>query len=164
MEKISGIVPSSPRTRKVDVSSSQPVRPGAPEFGRHVGKNSLAENTAIDRIQLGVNQLPDLPGYKNKTDKIHAQLVADMNRKFFAKDPKQITEEIRSQMANEQKNESQSFKELSTNSTNSLQGLKSIAQQPMTTPELAEVVNDQIELTTHKDMNDKVKEDLSIEE
>ena len=80
MEKISGIVPSSPRTRKVDVSSSQPVRPGAPAFGRNVGKNSLGENTAIDRVQLGVSQLPDSPGYKNKTEKMHAQLVADLNR------------------------------------------------------------------------------------
>ena len=38
MEKISGIVPGSHRTRTVDASMSQPVRPGAPTFGRPEGK------------------------------------------------------------------------------------------------------------------------------
>lgn len=155
MEKISGIVPSSPRTRKVDVSSSQPVRPGAPAFGRNVGKNSLGENTAIDRVQLGVSQLPDSPGYKNKTEKMHAQLVADMNKKFFAKDSKKVTEEIRSQIASEQKSELNAPKEFS-NQFKNLESVQSITKQPMTAPDLVEIENDQFESTTGSEDNEKI--------
>lgn len=39
MEKISRIIPSSPRTRAVEVSG-QPARPGAPAWGRPVGRTT----------------------------------------------------------------------------------------------------------------------------
>lgn len=38
MEKISGIIPRNSRNSSADVSKSQPVRPGAPSFGRPIGK------------------------------------------------------------------------------------------------------------------------------
>lgn len=38
MEKISGIIPRNARNSSADVSKSQPVRPGAPSFGRPMGK------------------------------------------------------------------------------------------------------------------------------
>lgn len=38
MEKISGIIPRNSRNSSVDLSKSQPVRPGAPSFGRPIGK------------------------------------------------------------------------------------------------------------------------------
>lgn len=38
MEKISGIIPRNARTSSADTSKSQPVRPGAPSFGRPIGK------------------------------------------------------------------------------------------------------------------------------
>ena len=38
MEKISGIIPRNARNSSTDVSKSQPVRPGAPSFGRPIGK------------------------------------------------------------------------------------------------------------------------------
>lgn len=38
MEKISSILPKSPRTQNVDNSKAQPARPGAPLFGRPAGR------------------------------------------------------------------------------------------------------------------------------
>lgn len=43
MEKISKIVNLSPRMRSINVSRSQPARPGSVEYGRPPGKNSLAD-------------------------------------------------------------------------------------------------------------------------
>jgi|GEM_PF-1137331 hypothetical protein len=50
MEKISGIIPASPRTRVVDTSNAQPARPGAPSFGRPMGKNSLGDRITLSKI------------------------------------------------------------------------------------------------------------------
>lgn len=64
MDKISGIVPAGRRFRNVDVSRSQPVRPGAPSFGRPVGRASqvdsnnvgpVATQAPIDRVSLSEN-------------------------------------------------------------------------------------------------------------
>lgn len=54
MEKISGIIPKSQRMAAVDLSRSQPVRPGAPSYGRAVGRvtsygnNNQLQGTAND--------------------------------------------------------------------------------------------------------------------
>ena len=50
MEKISGIIPASPRTKAVDTSNSQPARPGAPAFGRPMGKNSLGDRITLSKV------------------------------------------------------------------------------------------------------------------
>jgi hypothetical protein len=50
MEKISGIIPASPRTKVVDTSKAQPARPGAPAFGRPMGKNSLGDRITLSKI------------------------------------------------------------------------------------------------------------------
>jgi hypothetical protein len=49
MDKISGILSSSPRIQKADVSSSQPARPGAPMTGRPEGKNSLGDRITLSK-------------------------------------------------------------------------------------------------------------------
>ncbi|MCB0369111.1 MAG: hypothetical protein KDD45_06565 [Bdellovibrionales bacterium] len=54
MEKISGIIPGNSRTSKADLSRSQPVRPGAPNFGQPIGRvtlNSFSEPTALNETQ-----------------------------------------------------------------------------------------------------------------
>ena len=38
MEKLSSILPKSPRTQNVDNSKAQPARPGAPLLGRPMGR------------------------------------------------------------------------------------------------------------------------------
>lgn len=50
MEKISKILPSSRRFENVDLSNSQPVRPGAPSFGRPVGRMVKSSLTAVDEL------------------------------------------------------------------------------------------------------------------
>ncbi len=60
MEKISSIIPTNHRVKSVDMEDSQPVRPGAPSFGRPVGttssyreqvRNHLAEQKAAELLQ-----------------------------------------------------------------------------------------------------------------
>lgn len=58
MEKISGIIPRNSRNSSVDLSKSQPVRPGAPSFGRPIGKvtpRTFTENTVAKQVQSGIN-------------------------------------------------------------------------------------------------------------
>lgn len=49
MDKISGILASSPRIQRADVSTSQPARPGAPMTGRPEGKNSLGDRITLSK-------------------------------------------------------------------------------------------------------------------
>lgn len=66
MEKISGIIPRNARNSTADLSKSQPVRPGAPSFGRAIGK--VSTKSALDNLQglsqkeqkLSGNSLPEV--------------------------------------------------------------------------------------------------------
>jgi hypothetical protein len=49
MEKISGIIPASPRTSVADTAAAQPARPGAPLMGRPMGKNSLGDRITLSK-------------------------------------------------------------------------------------------------------------------
>lgn len=60
MEKISSIIPTNNRIKKVDMEYSHPVRPGVSSFGRNVGttsnereqiRNHLAEQKAAEQRQ-----------------------------------------------------------------------------------------------------------------
>lgn len=53
MEKISGILPAGRRFKNIDVSRAQPVRPGAPTFGRPVGRSSQVDVAAANRLSAG---------------------------------------------------------------------------------------------------------------
>ncbi len=100
MEKISGIVPSSYRTKNAEESSAQPARPGAPAMGRPMGRVTLPASelvaSATDRLSLSsteagsVVQAPN--GYKNLQEAKRAKVVDELARKFFETSPK---EEIR---------------------------------------------------------------------
>ena len=69
MEKISGIIPRNARNSTADLSKSQPVRPGAPSFGRAIGK--VSTKSALDNLQ-GLSQKEQkvsgssLPGVEDK--------------------------------------------------------------------------------------------------
>lgn len=61
MEKLSSILPKSPRTKNVDNSKSQPARPGAPLLGRPMGR--VTQKVVFDDLQpetLGKTATPDL--------------------------------------------------------------------------------------------------------
>lgn len=65
MEKISKIVPLSPRMRSVNVGRSQAARPGAPEYGRPPGKNSLAEQLESLGEKFSPQQVGDRVNFSN---------------------------------------------------------------------------------------------------
>lgn len=97
MEKISGILPASARTRVADVAAAQPARPGAPEFGRPMGKNSLGDRVTLSKKieemkQSGALPEPEAsPVYKNPAEAKKLKVVEDLNQKFFS--PKSVARE-----------------------------------------------------------------------
>ena len=111
MEKISGIIPASPRTRVVDTSTAQPARPGAPAFGRPMGKNSLGDRITLSKMAEEMRaaealtpstegldaKAPAAPTqtpaasaqapetYKMSPEAKRVKVVEDLNKKFFEK-------------------------------------------------------------------------------
>lgn len=61
MEKLSSILPKSPRTQNVDNSKAQPARPGAPLLGRPMGRVTQTK-VFESQIQpeLSIKETPDL--------------------------------------------------------------------------------------------------------
>ncbi|MBX2987579.1 MAG: hypothetical protein KF802_06755 [Bdellovibrionaceae bacterium] len=89
MEKISRIIPSNARTKAVDVSGSQPVRPGAPGWGRPEGRVTRSPLDIEDRVNISNLERPldrtDI--YKNKPEAARAKVVEDLAKKFFDTNP-----------------------------------------------------------------------------
>ncbi len=84
MEKISRILAGNARTRSVDVSKSQPVRPGAPAFGRPEGKVTTA--AIEDKISLSAlaNDRPlETTNYKNSVEAAKVKVIKDSTQRFF---------------------------------------------------------------------------------
>ena len=88
MDKISGILPQSPRMKLMEVAASQPARPGAPDMGRPMGKNSIGERITMSKQldelrESGQLPAPPAPVYKN-TESNKIKVIEDINKKFFA--------------------------------------------------------------------------------
>ncbi|WP_347358191.1 hypothetical protein [Bdellovibrio sp.] len=98
MEKISGILPATARTRAIDTSASQPARPGALALGRPMGKNSLGDRITLSKQMeemRATGQLPELeasPVYKNPVEVKKLKVIEDLNQKFF-NNPKSVARE-----------------------------------------------------------------------
>lgn len=98
MEKISRIIPSNARTRSVDVSNSQPVRPGAPSWGRPTGRVTRAASLAedpVDRVTRSTatkagDILTETPIYNKRAELARAKVVEDLAQKFFETNPKKV--------------------------------------------------------------------------
>lgn len=87
MEKISGIIPSSPRVSSVDLRDSSPVRPGTPSFGRAEGVSSLRDHAPdnpanIAQRSVGVQQ--NLLDWRSK-EAHQAKVAQEVSDRFFAK-------------------------------------------------------------------------------
>lgn len=111
MEKLSSILPKSPRTQNVDNSKAQPARPGAPLLGRPAGKVtqkvvfddmepetmvkatmpdlSFAEKFSVitpeDRVSIRAeDEGPEakLTGYTRKGEMQKVKIADDVSRKF----------------------------------------------------------------------------------
>lgn len=84
MDKISGIIPSSPRVTAVDLRDSAPVRPGTPSFGRREGVSSLREPIPMEAPRRASLAQAEMVGWKSK-DMEHAAMVQEMSNRFFIK-------------------------------------------------------------------------------
>lgn len=97
MEKISGILPPSARTRVAETAAAQPARPGAPAFGRPMGRNSLGDRVTLSRELERLRQSGELPTpeespvYKKPQDIKKTKIIEDLNQKFFS--PKSLARE-----------------------------------------------------------------------
>ncbi|MNJ99859.1 hypothetical protein D3C87_176400 [compost metagenome] len=118
MDKISGILPPSARTRTADISNSQPARPGAPTFGRVMGKSSLSDRVTLSKmaeqmIESGGPALQETPPgvYKNTPENSKLKVIEDLNKKFFARPDKTESTETLSEQTLGRYNNSVDFKE-----------------------------------------------------
>ncbi len=81
MDKISGIIPSSPRVTNVDMKDSAPVRTSVPLFGRNEAPTRMGDSVSRLRPEdLMGNQV----GWRAKDAK-QAQIVNDVASSFFMK-------------------------------------------------------------------------------
>jgi hypothetical protein len=97
MDKISGIIPASPRLKSVETAAAQPARPGAPEFGRPQGKNSLGDRIQLSKKleemrQSGQLPEPEAPLTYKKPAPTKLQVVEEINKNFF-ENPKSIAKD-----------------------------------------------------------------------
>jgi hypothetical protein len=83
VEKLSGILPNSPRVKSVDLSEAKPRRPGAPSFGVPQGTTSGQDRVTISS-SAGVDEAAkDLLTYRNPKDARGAKIAENISRKFF---------------------------------------------------------------------------------
>lgn len=81
MQKISGILPESPRLR-AEKENLRPVRPGAPAFGRTEGSSDIRDRVNLSSVKnIGIQ---DFQTYKNPKEAQHVKIVDEMSRKFFS--------------------------------------------------------------------------------
>lgn len=99
MEKISRIIPANARTKAVDVSGSQPVRPGAPTWGRPEGRVTrtpaldVQDRLTLSKVGNEVAPPPISPTYSNKVLEAKNKIVDDLAKRFFETNPKSETRE-----------------------------------------------------------------------
>lgn len=95
MDKISSILPASPRMQLAEVAAAQPARPGAPLMGRPEGKNSIGDRITMSKELArlrATGEVPEpepAPTYKNTIGNSKTKTIADLNKEFFT-NPKDI--------------------------------------------------------------------------
>lgn len=82
MEKMSGILPSSPRVTSVDLKDSPPARPGAPGLGKKTGRNTVADRVTLSPRAKEMASEETLLG-KKAQEVSRVKAVNEINRKFF---------------------------------------------------------------------------------
>lgn len=84
MEKISGIIPQTPRTANRRVVDDRPIRPGAPAFGQPQGSSDIK-----DRVSITNARSVEIKPYVNPRDAAHVKIVENLSRNFFLTPQKQ---------------------------------------------------------------------------
>lgn len=85
MDKISSILPSSPRVQTVDLSDAHPIRPGTPELGRPVGATSSQRTQDRVSVSSKAKELlnNDTILAKSVKEDRGPKIADDVTRKFF---------------------------------------------------------------------------------
>lgn len=83
MEKISSILPTNSRIRKVDLSNSQPQRPGTPDFGQRMGRNSAVPVDKVTLTSSAERAMQDTLGGYNPRETRLAKIAAKVTNDFF---------------------------------------------------------------------------------
>lgn len=86
MQKISGILPSTPRIASVDMNEGSAMRPGGPSFGRPVGVSELSSrgDVKISTAQIAGQRHEELLGMRSKELR-DAESVKRLSDSFFMK-------------------------------------------------------------------------------
>lgn len=87
MEKISGILSSSPRVSSVDLKSSLPVRPGVPSFGRPQGEVTQVRMDGRTTAEKAVAEHMKLQD-KRRGEEFHSEIARDLSHQFFIQNSK----------------------------------------------------------------------------
>lgn len=82
MEKISGILPSNPRIKSVDMKNAHPQRPGTPDVGQKMGRSSVQDRMRMSE-EANDRALQDTLAVYNPREARHAKIAEDVTRGFF---------------------------------------------------------------------------------
>lgn len=101
MEKISRILPPSRRITATDIESSQPVRPGAPTYGRPTVQKPVEIQDRVSLSSLANSRSTEAQPatYKNTKEGTRAKVVEDIAEKFF--NPRALAKEGEGTLAEE---------------------------------------------------------------
>jgi len=91
MDKLSSILPSSPRVQSVDLTEAPPRRPGSPAFGMPMGSTSSVRDRFTSTARTAMQEQQSV--YQNPKDTKSAKIVNDISRGFFEKRLSAPTEE-----------------------------------------------------------------------
>lgn len=83
MEKLSSVLPASPRVKSVDLKNAKPVRPGAPRFGAPNGMTSRERDRLMISEQAKEMAFSETMAAKNPREMRQVQMVDDVTRRFF---------------------------------------------------------------------------------
>ena len=82
MEKLSGILASSPRVASVDMSEAPPARPGAPLHGRKTGRNTIADRVSLSQRARELAS-DEILMKRDPKEFSRSKKVEELNKKFF---------------------------------------------------------------------------------
>lgn len=82
MEKLSSILPSSPRVKSVDLDEAPPARPGAPKFGRKQGRNTIADQVTLSAQAKALSE-QSLKEARDPKEFARGKMVEEISKNFF---------------------------------------------------------------------------------
>lgn len=82
MEKLSSILPSSPRIKSVDLDEAPVARPGSPRFGKKQGRNTIADQVTVSAQARARADEAQKVG-RDPKEIARGKMVEDLSKNFF---------------------------------------------------------------------------------